>query len=108
MVIRRFGIFSVAKIFGAVYGTMGLIFGCMLALASLAGGLSAMSDVPEGGIIGAVLGVGAIIILPLFYGIIGMIGGAISAALYNLFASMVGGVQVDLEQVPAPAARRSP
>jgi hypothetical protein len=28
----------------------------------------------------------------------GLIGGAIGAALYNLFAGMVGGLEIDVEQ----------
>ena len=43
---------------------------------------------------GPMLGVGAVIVLPIFYGCIGFVGGAIGAALYNVFAAMVGGVAV--------------
>jgi hypothetical protein len=45
----------------------------------------------------AMFGVGAIIILPLFYGVIGLIGGAIGAALYNLFAGLFGGIELETE-----------
>ena len=33
------------------------------------------------------------------YGIIGFIGGAIGALLYNLFAGMVGGVEIEVENI---------
>jgi len=42
-------------------------------------------------------GVGAIVFLPIFYGVIGAVGGAICAALYNVFAGMIGGVELNLE-----------
>jgi hypothetical protein len=42
-------------------------------------------------------GAGAIILLPLFYGMLGMVMGAIGAALYNLFAGMFGGIELETE-----------
>jgi hypothetical protein len=45
---------------------------------------------------GAIVGVGAVVMLPLMYGVFGIIGGAIGAALYNLFANLVGGVELDI------------
>ena len=42
-------------------------------------------------------GVGAIIFLPLFYGVMGVVLGAISAGLYNLIAGMLGGIEVETE-----------
>jgi hypothetical protein len=42
--------------------------------------------------------VGAVIFLPIFYGIIGFVGGLISALLYNLIARLVGGIELEVEQ----------
>jgi len=42
-------------------------------------------------------GVGAIIFLPIFYGVLGLVAGAIGAALYNLFAGMLGGIELETE-----------
>jgi hypothetical protein len=39
------------------------------------------------------------IAIPIIYGIIGFIGGAIGALLYNLFAGMVGGVEIEVESI---------
>jgi hypothetical protein len=41
--------------------------------------------------------VGAVILLPIFYGITGFIGGIIMAAVYNFVAGVVGGVELDLQ-----------
>jgi len=39
--------------------------------------------------------VGAILAAPLFYGVMRIIAGAIGASLYNLFAGMFGGIEVE-------------
>ena len=49
--------------------------------------------------LGPVFGVGAIVVLPIIYGVLGLIGGAIAAALYNLFSGMVGGIELDLQPI---------
>ena len=46
---------------------------------------------------GALFGVGAVIFMPLFYGALGFITGIITAALYNLVAGWIGGVELQLE-----------
>ena len=46
---------------------------------------------------GALIGVGSIIFIPLLYGGIGFFSALIGAWLYNLMASFVGGLQLDVE-----------
>jgi hypothetical protein len=97
MVVKRVGVWSVARIYGALSGAFGLIAGVCLALFSMVGaGLAAQSgDAPA--FLGPLLGVGAIVFLPLLYGVMGLVIGALSAALYNVFAGMVGGVELDIQ-----------
>ena len=96
MVVRKVGVVSVAKILAALYAGMGLLIGGVFALISLvSAGWMAGQDGPAW--LGAVFGVGAVVLLPIFYGLLGLIGGAIMAALYNLFAGMVGGIELDLQ-----------
>jgi hypothetical protein len=96
VIIRRVGIWSAAKLYGAMLAAMGLVFGAIFALASLAGGAFA-PDGSSSGPLAMMFGAGAIILLPIFYGILGVVMGAISAGLYNLFAGMIGGLEVETE-----------
>jgi hypothetical protein len=99
MVIRSVGVGSVAKVSGALYAGLGLLIGACIAAVSLVGlGFAASqqdSDMPAW--FGAVFGVGAIVFLPILYGVLGVVMGAITAALYNLVARMVGGVRIDVQ-----------
>ncbi len=95
MVVKRFGVMSVAKVYGALTAGMGLLIGLVVAAASALG--MGLSEGDEPAFIAAMLGVGAVIFLPVFYGVLGLVMGALSAALYNLFAGMVGGVRIDVE-----------
>jgi hypothetical protein len=104
MVLRRIAPWSLAKILATIYGGLGLVFGVIVALASIVGaGFAHMSEAEEGmpAFMGALFGVGAIVFLPLLYGLLGLVIGAIGAALYNLGARFVGGVQVELVESPS-------
>lgn len=96
MIVKKVGVVSVAKIYAAISASVGVLIGLGFALASMVGaGLAENSEIS---MFGPMLGVGAVIVLPIFYGCMGFVGGAIGAALYNAFAAMVGGVQIDVEQ----------
>lgn len=95
MVVKSIGVVSAGRMYGAVMAAMGLLFGIGFALFSVIG--AGLADTSDGGLLGAALGVGAVIVLPIFYGVMGFVGGVIGAALYNLFAAMVGGVEIDAE-----------
>lgn len=95
MVLRRVDPISAGKISGAIYLFIGLIVGAIFSLISLLG--MAAAGTREAGLMGAFFGVGAIVIFPIFYGLIGFLATLISAAIYNLVAGWVGGVVLDLE-----------
>jgi hypothetical protein len=100
MIVRRVGPMSLGKLLGAIYGTIGLIAGSVFALFSLLGaGIGSMIGGEEAvaSWVAGLLGVGAVVFLPLFYGGIGFFAGLLSAVFYNMFAGMVGGIRVDLE-----------
>ena len=92
MVLKSVGVLSCAKLMGAMYAIMGLIFGAFMTLASLAG----VAASKQGGDAGALaIGAGAIVIFPILYGIGGFVGGLISAFVYNVVAGLVGGIEFD-------------
>lgn len=95
MVIRRVGPLSVAKVSGLIYAILGLFFGGLMSLFSMVGAAFAPHG-SDAGFMGMAFGVAAIIILPIFYGIVGFILSLIGAALYNLIAGMVGGVEIEV------------
>ena len=95
MIVRRVGPLSFAKIMGLLYALMGLIFGACISLFSLVGSAFAPKDSFGG--MSILFGTAAIIALPIFYGLLGFIASLIGAALYNLVASWVGGVELDIQ-----------
>jgi hypothetical protein len=95
MVLKRIGVLSAAKIVSAVYAVFGVLGGLFFMGLSFLG-IAANEELPP--FIGVIFGVGAIVVLPLFYACLGFVFGALSAALYNLFSGMVGGIEVDLQQ----------
>ena len=103
MTIRRFGVLSVAKIYGLLMFIFGLIFGVLYGLFFIIFGaaMSAMGsrDAAAGGVSSVVIGIFAMIGIPIMYGVMGFIMGAIGALIYNALAGIIGGVKFDLEGV---------
>lgn len=104
MTIRRFGVISVAKIYGLLMFIFGLVVGVIYGLILIVFGaaISAMAptrDGTAGGVSTVVMGLAMMIGFPLFYGILGFIMGAIGALIYNAVAGIIGGVKFELEGV---------
>jgi hypothetical protein len=95
MVIKRIVPLSFAKIAGTLYAIMGLVAGCIVSLVAVAGGFS--SDESGFANFGAMVGAGAIIILPIFYGALGFVATLIGAWIYNILAGVVGGIELDVQ-----------
>jgi len=83
--IRRFSPGQTAKVMGALYGLMGLVFMPIFVVAAL------ISPETMG------FGLGLAIALPILYALCGGVAVAIGCALYNLVAGWVGGIEVELE-----------
>jgi len=106
MTIRRFGVISVAKmygfimfifglIFGVIYGLFIILFGAAMTAATGREGINSAA----GGISAVVFGLVMMILMPITYGVIGFIMGAIGALVYNALSGIVGGVKFELEGV---------
>ena len=94
MVLRRVGPLSVAKVAAVLYAIFGLIAGAFISLFSVVG--SAFTP-DNAGFPGILFGVAAIFVLPIFYGLLVFVFSLLAAALYNLIAGWVGGIELDLQ-----------
>ena len=102
--IKKFGVLSVAKIQAVMMLVISLLiaipYGLIIILYGLFGGsmVGGQAGLAVGGG-GVILGIVVMIGVPIMYGIIGFIGGAIGALLYNLFSSFVGGIEIEVENI---------
>jgi len=91
-VLRRISPGSAFKVGLVAYGILGLVLGAFCSLFAVgAFPLAHHAHMPF-----ARVGVFAIIVCPIVYGIVGGIGAAIGAGVYNLVAGWVGGLEVDI------------
>jgi len=98
LVLNRLGVFSCAKVSGVLYAAFGLLAGMIFSLFALIGtAIGLASEGGPGALLGLFFGVGAVIVLPIVYGILGFVGGIIAAGLYNLVAGVIGGVEMEFE-----------
>jgi hypothetical protein len=101
MILRRVGVLSLGKFLGFLYGLLGLLIGAVFSLISLLGFAAQNQAQVQGQAQGQAawflgVGVASIIILPLLYGFFGFLGGIITGALFNLVASLAGGIEIEL------------
>lgn len=104
MVLSRIGVLSAAKMLGVMYTLFGLIFGAFFSLLSVLGAAVNSGGPNAPGIPFPFIGIGAIVILPIMYGLMGFIGGAIAAAIYNVLAGLTGGIEMDFQRRAQPEA----
>ncbi len=107
MILQRIGVLSAAKITGAVYAGIGLIIGGIFSLIAMLQGMIMGGNNDFGAMgpaFGMIFGVGAIVMAPIFYGVMGFVGGALMAFIYNLFSGFVGGVELTLTDKPGVGA----
>jgi hypothetical protein len=95
MIIKRIGPVSCARISGLLYAVMGLILGAIISSIALAGGFG--SDNDGSAAFGGFMGVAAVVVLPICYGLLGFVATLIAAWIYNVAADVVGGVEVDIQ-----------
>ncbi|UCC79022.1 MAG: hypothetical protein JSW64_12190 [Candidatus Zixiibacteriota bacterium] len=99
MIVKSLGLFSLAKIMGITYAFFGFIVGLFFSFFALMGAIlgATLEDSPEP-LIGMIFGVGSVILFPILYGLLGFIGGIITAGIYNLVAKWVGGLEIELQE----------
>jgi hypothetical protein len=101
--IKNIGVLSAGKVLGALYLALGLLVGIPLACFSLlSASLVGSTGIQDPDVLGLGLatGVGGLLVygicFPIFYAVIGFIGGAIGALIYNIVAGSIGGIEIVL------------
>ncbi len=90
--ITKMEVLSVGKVYALTLAIVGFVAGIFVAIIG-----SAVSTFTRPGMFGTGFGIASIILLPVIYGIIGFIAGIIGAAIYNLVAKWVGGIEIELK-----------
>ena len=100
--IKRIAPLQAGKMLGLLYACMGLIFLPFFAIAGLAGAFAQHAQqvqnapgLPAALMAGIMFGFG--IFIPIIYGAMGFVFGIIMAAIYNLIAGWIGGIEVEVE-----------
>ncbi|MFI5114220.1 MAG: hypothetical protein ACHP7J_03670 [Terriglobales bacterium] len=91
--LRSVGVLSCAKMMGAIYGCLGLIFLPFLLL----GGFASMMLGKSSGALSGLAMLFLAILLPVLYGAMGFAFGALTGWIYNLVAGWVGGIRLELK-----------
>ena len=99
MRIKRIRIGPAAKVVGFIFALIGLIFGEVAAFLAtrLQIDLSHLSDEIMGIPLRAALGLASLFVIPLIYGLFGLLLGALLAIMYNLTAGWFGGIEIEYE-----------
>lgn len=92
--LTKIGMFSLGKITGAIYALIGFVLGAIITHTAL---LSGSMRANVGGIAGILFGIWAIVAFPILYGIIGFIGGIITAFIFNVATRFLGGLEIEVE-----------
>jgi hypothetical protein len=116
--IHRIGVFSLGKVSAILYALFGLLGGVFMTAMSLIsmifGGSSRSAYSSYSGssdIVGVIMGMGAVVCLPILYGVLGFIGGIITAFFTNLALKYAGGLEIEavgFNLQPAPPKESAP
>ena len=100
--LRRVGVLSAGVFAGVAGALVGLVVAAFVLLLSLVG---FAAQAGAGGAAGgppqvpfAAVGIGMVLFAPVFYGIMFFVVGIVYALLYNLVASMTGGLEIELDR----------
>src|SRR5271156_5253345 len=95
--LRSIGVLSCAKIFTILHAIIGILAGFLFLIFGIVGTALAPSQ-PKHGMVAIVV---LAVLMPVFYGVLGFVIGALWAFLYNLAAESIGGLELQLDAVPA-------
>jgi len=91
--LMRVNMISLAKIIAIVYALFGVIMGCFVAVSKIMGiQLTGEAAQLQN------FGVGAIVILPIIYALIGAVSGLVSAFFFNTAIKWAGPLEIDVAE----------
>lgn len=101
--INKFGVLSVAKMYALMMLVISLIISIPYGLFIMIFGAAMMSAGGRGGFMAGggsvVMGLLFMVGIPIFYAAMGFVFGAIGALVYNVFAAMIGGIEIEVESI---------
>jgi hypothetical protein len=95
--IKKFDPLSVMRISALCYAAMGLLEGVLFSAMFSLVPRAAPNGQQMPPWLGILFGGFSIVIFPILFGVMGAIGGGLGAAIYNVSARYVGGIQVEVE-----------
>lgn len=102
-VIKKIDVGSAARVYGLTLGILGILIGIIYSL--MFGWLSTFLDTESGLPPFVAPGIGmltSLIFMPIIYGIIGFVFGAVGAVVYNFVAKKFGGLEVEISSLTSP------
>jgi hypothetical protein len=97
--IKKINIISVAKIYGLSMAFVGLIIGIFVGFAMFFFGTFVGTDNNYSSYFGLGLGIIGLLAMPVLFGLLGIIFGGLASFFYNILASWLGGIKIELEDV---------
>ena len=95
--VRSVGVLSFAKIFGLIHACFGLVFAPFFLLAGI---VASIGNDKSAAILGGTFGIVMALLMPVLYGVMGFVMGAVGALIYNPIAGWIGGIELRLEPSP--------
>lgn len=90
--IRRLSAGQTAKVMGALYFLFGIIFAVIFGFF----GLVSSAFMPADDRAAFMFGGAFIVLMPILYGVMGLVSGWLIALLYNMVAGITGGLEMEL------------
>lgn len=97
--IKKIDILSLAKIYGLSMAFVGLILGIFVGFIMFFFGTFVGSDNNYSSYFGAGLGLIGLLAMPVILGLIGFVFGGMASFFYNILASWLGGIKVELRDI---------
>jgi hypothetical protein len=95
--LKKFDPLSVMKMAAICYGAVGLLEGAIFSVSFTIFPLTSHNGEHLPRFFGALFGALSIVFFPIILGVVGAIMAGLGAAVYNVSAKFVGGIQVEVE-----------